>query len=165
MATALEELKGLMRAKGRLVPLAGERSHGHCPADRPLQGFVQDRQSVPLDDDFERTLGATAPVVLEASAASETVRPYLKNEGFHHIVMVPVLGKKSVIGTLALGSRHRLHYSPDEMEFLVTTAHQLGLAVENLRLVEQILRSHRQWTNTFDSIHDLVLCCTTRNSA
>ena len=43
------------------------------------------------------------------------------------------------------------------MEFLITTAHQLGLAVENLRLVEQILRSHRQWTNTFDSIHDLVL--------
>ena len=84
-------------------------------------------------------------------------RPYLKQEKFHHVVMVPVLGKKSVIGTLALGSRHRIHYSPDEMEFLTTTAHQLGLAVENLRLVEQILRSHRQWTNTFDSIHDLVL--------
>ncbi len=73
------------------------------------------------------------------------------------MVMVPVLGKKSVIGTLALGSRHYLAYTPDEMEFLTTTAHQLGLAVENLRLVEQILRSHRQWTNTFDSIHDLVL--------
>ena len=68
-----------------------------------------------------------------------------------------MLGKKSVIGTLTLGSRHRLSYTPDEMEFLTTTAHQLGLAVENLRLVEQILRSHRQWTNTFDSIHDLVL--------
>jgi hypothetical protein len=38
--------------------------------------------------------------------------------------------------------------------FSLTTAHQLGLAVENLRLVGQILRSHRQWTNTFDSIHD-----------
>ena len=32
-----------------------------------------------------------------------------------------------------------------------------GLAVENLRLVEQILRSHRQWSNTFDSIQDVVL--------
>ena len=91
------------------------------------------------------------------SKAADGVRPYLKQEGFHHVVMVPVLGKKSVIGTLALGSRHSLSYSPDEMEFLTTTAHQLGLAVENLRLVEQILRSHRQWTNTFDSIHDLVL--------
>src|SRR5437667_390045 len=36
-------------------------------------------------------------------------------------------------------------------------AQQLGLAIENLRLVEQILRSQRQWANTFDSIHDFVL--------
>ena len=70
---------------------------------------------------------------------------------------MPVLGKKSVIGVLTLGSQHHLTYTPDELEFLETTAHQLGLAVENLRLVEQILRSHRQWANTFDSIQDLVL--------
>ena len=109
------------------------------------------------DDDFEQTLNATAPIVVVTSKAAEAVRPHLKQEGFHHVVMVPVVGKKSVIGTLALGSRHYLSYTPDEMEFLTTTAHQLGLAVENLRLVEQILRSHRQWTNTFDSIDDLVL--------
>ncbi len=48
-------------------------------------------------------------------------------------------------------------YTPKEMEFLATTAHQLGMAVENLRLLEQILRSHRQWANTFDSIQDSVL--------
>ena len=157
MATALEELKGLMHAKAAWFRLLEGDRMVIAQQIGLSKDFVQDRLSVPLDDDFERTLGATAPVVLEASATSEIVRPYLKNEGFHHIVMVPVLGKKSVIGTLALGSRHRLHYSPDEMDFLVTTAHQLGLAVENLRLVEQILRSHRQWTNTFDSIHDLVL--------
>ena len=157
MATALEELKGLMRAKAAWFRLLEGDRMVIAQQIGLSKDFVQDRLSVPLDDDFERTLSATAPVVLETSATSEIVRPYLKKEGFHHVVMVPVLGKKSVIGTLALGSRHRLHYSPDEMEFLVTTAHQLGLAVENLRLVEQILRSHRQWTNTFDSIHDLVL--------
>ncbi len=157
MATALEELKGLMCAKAAWFRL--------LEGDRLLiaqqiglsKDFVQDRLSVPLDDDFERTLSGTMPVVLATSAASDGVRPYLEQEGFHHVVMVPVLGKKSTIGTLALGIRHHLRYSPDEMDFLVTTAHQLGLAVENLRLVEQILRSHRQWTNTFDSIHDLVL--------
>jgi len=157
MATALEELKGLMRAKAAWFRLLEGDRMVIAQQIGLSKGFVQDRLSVPVDDDFERTLGSTVPVVLVASAASDTVRPYLKNEGFHHVVMVPVLGKKSVIGTLALGSGHRVHYSPDEMEFLITTAHQLGLAVENLRLVEQILRSHRQWTNTFDSIHDLVL--------
>jgi PAS domain-containing protein len=157
MATALEELKGLMHAKSAWFRLVEGDRMVIAQQIGLSKGFLQDRLSVPLDDDFERTLGGTVPVVLVTAAAPETVRPYLKQEGFHHVVMVPVLGKKSVIGTLALGGAHRLRYSPDEMEFLVTTAHQLGLAVENLRLVEQILRSHRQWTNTFDSIHDLVL--------
>jgi two-component system NtrC family sensor kinase len=34
---------------------------------------------------------------------------------------------------------------------------QLGLALENFHLVEEILRSHRQWSNTFESIQDFVL--------
>ena len=121
------------------------------------QDFLRERGSVPLDDKFERTLSDATPIVVRTSASDESVRLQLKEEGFHHCVLVPILGKKSVIGVLTLGSRHRLTYTPDEMEFLATTAQQLGLAVENLRLVEQILRSHRQWANTFDSIQDLVL--------
>jgi len=34
---------------------------------------------------------------------------------------------------------------------------QLAIAVENFRLLEQVLRSQRQWINTFDSIHDIIL--------
>jgi two-component system NtrC family sensor kinase len=157
MATALEELKKLMSSKAAWFRLLeGDRMvvTDHIGLSKE---FVRDRLSVPKDDDFERTLSASAPIVVLTSTINEAARPYLKQEGFHHVVLAPVVGKKSVIGTLALGSRHRLSYTPEELEFLTTTAHQLGLAVENLRLVEQILRSHRQWTNTFDSIHDVVL--------
>src|SRR5260370_29103233 len=31
------------------------------------------------------------------------------------------------------------------------------MAVENFRLQEQALRSQRQWMNTFDSVHDIIL--------
>ena len=31
------------------------------------------------------------------------------------------------------------------------------MAVENFRLLEQVLRSQRQWMNTFDSVHDIIL--------
>ncbi len=157
MATALEELKKLMSAKAAWFRLLEGDKMVISDQIGLSKTFLRERMTVAKDDDFERTLNSTTPVVVVTSKAAEAVRPYLKQERFHHVVMVPVLGKKSVIGTLALGSRHHLSYSPDEMEFLTTTAHQLGLAVENLRLVEQILRSHRQWTNTFDSIHDLVL--------
>ena len=157
MATALEELKKLMSAKAAWFRLLEGDNMVLSDQIGLSKTFLRERATVAKDDDFERTLSSAAPVVVVTSQADPAVRPYLERERFHHVVMVPVLGKKSVIGTLALGSRHYLSYTPDEMEFLTTTAHQLGLAVENLRLVEQILRSHRQWTNTFDSIHDLVL--------
>ncbi len=157
LATALEEFKGLMQAKAAWFRLLENNRLVIAQQIGLSHKFVQERQSVPLDDDFERTLSSSVPVVVPTPASADSVRPYLRDEGFHHVVMVPVRGKKSVIGTLALGCRHFFSYSPDEMEFMTTAAHQLGLAVENLRLLEQILRSHRQWTNTFDSIHDLVL--------
>src|SRR5579872_2799035 len=157
MLTALEELKSLMRAKAAWFRLTeGDRmviaQHIGLSKD-----FVRDRLSVALDDRFESTLGSDTAIILKTEAADDSVRPYLENEGFQHCVLVPVRGKKSIIGILTLGSAHRFSYASDDIDFLVTSAHQLGLAVENLRLVEQILRSHRQWTNTFDSIQDMVL--------
>lgn len=157
MATALEELMRLMDAKAawfRMVEgdkMVLTQQIGLSP------DFVRDRMAVPLDDKFEATLSDTAPIMVETSASDDDVRRHLASERFHHCVIVPVRGKKAVIGTLTLGSKRRLLYTPDDMDFLATTAHQLGLAVENLRLLDQILRSHRQWTNTFDSIQDAVL--------
>src|SRR6266705_788040 len=85
------------------------------------------------------------------------VVPVFQREKLQQIVVAAVPGKKAVVGNLVLGSRKSKSYAPDEMDFLVTCAQQLGLALENLHLVEEILRSHRQWSNTFESIQDLVL--------
>jgi PAS domain S-box-containing protein len=157
MVTALEELKALMCAKAAWFrQLEGDKMVISQQIGLS-QDFLRARASVPKDETLDQVLRDGTPVVIKTSSASEALRPYLKKERFHHVVIVPVLGKKSVIGTLSLGCRRRLSYAPDDMEFLTTSAHQLGLAFENLRLVEQILRSHRQWTNTFDSIHDFVL--------
>jgi two-component system NtrC family sensor kinase len=72
-------------------------------------------------------------------------------------VITAVPGKKAAVGNLILASRKSRSYAPDEFDFLATCGQQLGLALENLHLVEEILRSHRQWSNTFESIQDLVL--------
>jgi PAS domain S-box-containing protein len=157
MEVALGELKTLMGAKAAWFRLLDSDKLVLTAQIGLSQDYLRDRGSIPVDESLKGMLTESLPMVIETSTAADTSRPHLKRERFHHVVMLPVLGKKSVIGTLSLGSRHRLSYTPDDMEFLVTSAHQLGLAVENLRLVEQILRSHRQWANTFDSIQDLVL--------
>ncbi len=157
MATALEELKKLMNARAAWFRVLEGETLVMTQSIGVSEDFARSRAVVPLDDKFESTLSSTAPVLLKTQASDDGVRPYLKKEHFNHVVLIPVHGRKAPIGTLALGSRRKLSYAPDELEFLTTTAHQLGMAFENMRLVEQILRSHRQWANTFDSIQDVVL--------
>jgi PAS domain S-box-containing protein len=157
MATALEELQGLMGAKAAWFRLF-ESEHTTIVQQIGLSPeFLRDRTTMGIDATLAAVLRSGVPTIIKTSLADELMKPYMKAERFHHVVIVPVVGKKSAIGTLALGSKRHVSYAPDDLEFLATTANQLGLAVENLRLVEQILRSHRQWSNTFDSIQDVVL--------
>ena len=78
-------------------------------------------------------------------------------EGIHHLVVVPVLGKSSPIGVVALGMAHHRSYTEDDRSFLKAAANQLGLAAENRRLVQQLVRSRNERASTFDSIPDYVL--------
>lgn len=157
MATALAELKSLMDADAAWFRLLEGDQMVITQQIGLSWEFLRDRTAVPMDDKFESTLSGDAPVVVKTSRSEAEVRSRLHQEGFHHCVIAPVRGKKAIIGVLTLGCRRRIRYTPEELEFLSTTAQQLGLAVENLRLLEQIFRSHRQWANTFDSIQDVVL--------
>ncbi len=104
-----------------------------------------------------RILEENRAVVMKLSEVSEPQRQQLRNIGIHHVVRLPVQGKKSVIGMLSLACSGRRWHTREELEFLETAAQKLGIAVENLRLLEQVLRSQRQWVNTFDSILDPIL--------
>ncbi len=73
------------------------------------------------------------------------------------LLIVPVRGKKSAIGWLVFAGARARRLSADELEFVETCGRQLGIAMENFRLLEQVLRSQGQWRNTFDSVHDVIL--------
>jgi hypothetical protein len=135
LATAMEELKNLMLAKAAWFRLQEDGKMLIVQQIGLSSDFLRDRGSVASDDNFEQTLSVTAPIVLRTSRADDSVRPYLKRERFNHVVLVPVQGKKTSIGILALGSRHRLCYKPEDLEFMATCAYHLGLAVEILSFV------------------------------
>jgi two-component system NtrC family sensor kinase len=93
---------------------------------------------------------------LRVDAVESPGREALEREGFDHLLLVPVSGKSQPLGVLSLGIAYRRSYTPDEMRFLNTTAHEIGIAIENLRMIEQVVRSQRQWASTFDSIDDRI---------
>ncbi len=97
------------------------------------------------------------PGVFHRSKLDPGIRQRFADQGLEHVLMVPVRGKNSIIGALALAGRRNCSYTPDELNFLLVTANQLGISLESLGLFEQILQSQQQWRSTFDSIEDPIL--------
>jgi two-component system NtrC family sensor kinase len=156
-ATALKELKDLMGADAAWFRLLERHRLTVFQQIGLSPEFLGQRASIPAADPAEHIPEEVRPVILVSSQLSDQVLPVFQKEKLHQIVLIAVPGRKSPVGNLVLASRRAKSYAPDELDFLVTCAQQLGLALENLHLVEEILRSHRQWSNTFESIQDLVL--------
>ena len=167
MQAALQKLKAVVGAKAAWFQAMES-------------GQLTPTQQVGLSPEFLRAIGSTEAhkttdetqaralqnilqnndnraVVLKLFEMPEPEREQLKKHGIHHVVVLPVVGKKSVIGVLSLGCSGGRGHTREELDFLETAAQTLGIAAENPRLLEQVLRSQRQWMNTFDSIQDLIL--------
>jgi len=157
MQTALEKLKAVVGAKASWFQLM-EGDHlvptqhaGLSPESLRILGQAGTSETE------ARVLQENRVAVVKLADLSESERVELAKHGVHDVILLPVQGKKTVIGMLALGCSRSRSHTPEELDFLETTAQRLGIAVENLRLLEQVLRSQRQWMNTFDSIQDLIL--------
>jgi PAS domain S-box-containing protein len=157
LVTALEQLKRLTRSNAAWIYLSEGDELVIAQHIGLSEEFVQNKDLSFVNATLQSVLREGKPTVIKLSTADESMREHFESEQFHHLVVVPVRGKKSSIGILMFGRRHTIFYTLEEMEFLATCAQQLGFAVENVRLLEQILRAQRQWTNTFDSIQDFVL--------
>jgi PAS domain S-box-containing protein len=95
--------------------------------------------------------------VLRAHESLAELRQALRDQGIHHLLLVPVEGKSSRVGILVLAMSHFRAHTDKERNFLKAAAKQLGLAAENRQLVEQVVHSRNEWANTFASIPDSIL--------
>ncbi|HZC23990.1 MAG TPA: GAF domain-containing protein, partial [Candidatus Binatia bacterium] len=119
--------------------------------------FLRDAGFAEVTENISKLLSQSAPLVSSDKQASQESGECLQKEKIRQLITVPVVGNKAPVGLLMLGESRGREWTPEELEFLQTCAKQLALAVENFRLLEQVLRSQRQWMNTFDSIHDIIL--------
>ena len=154
---AVEELKRAMRVRAAWFRLV---ETGHLVATHSAglsSEFLRDAGFAEISEAVSKILGQPVAEVTTSEAAAHEQKESLKSEKIRQLITVPVLGGKAPVGLLMLGNSHGRVWTAEELEFLQTCAKQLALAVENFRLLEQVLRSQRQWMNTFDSIHDIIL--------
>ena len=133
---------------------------GHLVATHAVglsSDFLRDAGMAEINDDISILMARPGPQVTTRDAAAPEPEQCLESEKIRQLVIVPVAGNKSPIGLLLLGNSRSRQWTPEELDFLQACAKQLAVAVENFRLLEQVLRSQRQWINTFDSIHDIIL--------
>jgi PAS domain S-box-containing protein len=155
--TALEELRALTGVRAAWFRLL---EGGHAVVTHAVGAsadFVRDAGSVAATEDLTAMLERAQPKMATTDEGSPENPECLQVEKIRHVLMLPVVGKKSPIGLILLGASRRAHWTLEELEFLQSCARQVAVAVENFRLLEQVLRSQRQWMNTFDSIHDIIL--------
>ena len=139
---------------------------------RQLEGDVlRLQQSVGISEEFLREhrdsdtrfghgaalIRAGSAIMLDRANSLPMVRDSLMRDGLDHILLIPVRGKTAVIGTLSLGMQKTRAYQPEEVRFLNSAAKQLGIANENLQLVQRISASQKRWVNTFDAMPELIL--------
>ena len=163
LLVALQELKQLMRARAAWFRvLEGEQMVLTQHVGLPVE-LLKDLRWRHVDETLARILHGGDPSLRRVREMDGPTAASLRQEGFEHLLLVPVRGKKSVIGVVALAGASHRSYTRAEMDFLKSTANQVGIAAENLRLFAQIRRSQREWISTFDSMEDLILVHDSQN--
>jgi two-component system NtrC family sensor kinase len=158
MLTAMNELRSLYGAKFAWFQMVeGEnlvlQQHVGLP-----QAVIESRLRVPLrDSGVLPLLRGYETILVSVRRLAPELRDDLEQAGMRYLVLVPVMGKKAQVGVLAFGLTGRRSFTAEQFQFLTTTANQLGMAGENLRMVDQVLHSKRQWLATIDSINDYIL--------
>ena len=154
---AVEELQRAMRVRAAWFRLL---DGGHLVATHAVglsADFLRDASIAPVTEDLSQLLEQGRPRVTHRDAAEPESELLLETERINQVIALPVVSNKAPVGMLMLGNSATREWAGEERAFLQAYAKQLALAVENFRLLEQVLRSQRQWMNTFDSIHDVIL--------
>jgi PAS domain S-box-containing protein len=153
----LDELKRLMAADAAWLALIDGRNLKVSQQIGFSPEFLRDRANVAAIGQVEPIQQFNKPQVVRSSQCDESALPILRREKLRQLVVVAIPGRTGMLGNLVLANRWAKSYAPDELEFFANCARQLGSVSENLNNLEDILRSHRQWSSTFESIQDLVL--------
>jgi signal transduction histidine kinase len=86
--------------------------------------------------------------ISDMGEASDLGRALREMEGIEAVAIVPLVVKQRALGLVALGRRRPVPFREVEIQLLSAVAAQLGVAVENSRLFEDLTRSYAELGRT-----------------
>lgn len=81
-------------------------------------------------------------VMTDLANGSLQDQPLAGQYGFKALIVVPVKAKEELLGTLGLASRRDLQFTPEVVEMVTAMGNQLGIALSNARLLNNLERKN-----------------------
>lgn len=125
---------------------------------------------IKIGEGFNGRVAATGePLFIEdASNEPRLTREIVKDYHMHATLIVPIISKQEVNGTLCIGMFKERQFSPQEKELLSALGHQVGIALENARLyrqqqhiTQQLRQSEEEYRGIFENSSDALFVCST----
>jgi signal transduction histidine kinase len=105
------------------------------------QGFVQAAERIKLGEGITgRAAISGEPIIVEnfSEIPRSSRMIAIKEEGIQFHASVPLKSRGRVLGVMNLSSKSRRSFTPQEVTFLTTIGQQIGVAIENARLYQQM---------------------------
>ncbi|HEY9246583.1 MAG TPA: GAF domain-containing protein, partial [Candidatus Methanoperedens sp.] len=86
---------------------------------------------------------------------TRSLLPFLEKEGFLALVGVPLMAKGRVVGAMNLANRRRRTFSKEDTDLLASIGGQIGVAIENAGLYQQVKASYDKLQATYEELKSL----------
>ncbi len=127
-------------------------------ANRNLSKEYLDKGPVAADKSMPGAITDKRPVVVPDTQQDSRLQypEACRKEGIGSILSVPIMFRDNVIGVLRLYGAEPREFTYREVEFISALAEQGGIAIENARYMEKVLKDHKkevaELTDWFDAM-------------
>ena len=129
------------------------------------QEFVENIGRIRLGEGFNGRVALTGQPMLvkDASEMPELSSLVVREENIRSQVIVPMMSKGKVVGTISVAMHSFRKFVPEEVDLLTAIANQIGVAVDHARLYlheceasEELRASEERYRGLFENAHDAI---------
>ncbi|MFO8010014.1 MAG: PAS domain S-box protein [Dehalococcoidia bacterium] len=129
------------------------------------EDFVRNVGRIPMGEGFNGRVAENGEplFVQDASEDSRLTKMVVRDENIRSQLIVPMMAKGKVVGTLSVAMHRYRQFFPEEIDLLTAIANQIGVAVDNARLYEhelevvgQLRASEQRYRELFENAHDAI---------
>ena len=147
--TSLEKVREVMRVEAGAIALVDEKSrklafNAHLGFQEEL---MRKANSLKVGQGLTgRAAESGKPVLAEELSQEAGLSEFetgMRESGFCSLACIPLRSKEKVLGVMDIASQRVRHFSPQDVELLTSIGNQIGVAIHNARLYQDLDKAYK----------------------